>query len=127
MTDEPPQPPPDGSPPAHDERAAQRQRVDTTGRAVPIDPGARELAADKKWHEGKNLPFVEIGGTVTLVADERQFTFTRRANREWKCDVDGCMEVMGLKKLTSADGDVSFVENKHGTGRQQFIAHARVR
>ena len=60
------------------------------------------------------LPYVEIGGTVTIQEDTHVFTFTRRAHREWKCDVVGCVRshVMGLKTVSDPEtGESSTVPN----------------
>ena len=71
---------------------------------------------------------------MTLQQDSHVFTFTRTSHREWRCDVQGCTHVMGLKQkklngvvVIDEDGKEVMLPNPHGIGRQQFLAHAQVR
>ena len=95
----------DGSPAR--ERPASRQRADTPGRAAEGESAPLEddedLRADKRWHTKVNVPRVDIGESFDISEGDKSYSFTRRAAKEWPCDIPGCTKIIGIK-LVQKDG-----------------------
>ena len=91
------------------ERPASRQRVDTPGRAAegqrpprPVEDD-EDLRADKRWHTKVNVPRVNIGESFDISEEDKSYSFTRRAAKEWSCGTPGCTKIIGIK-IEKKDG-----------------------
>jgi hypothetical protein len=70
------------------------------------------------------VPRVDIGESFDISEGDKSYSFTRRAAKEWPCDIPGCTKTTGIK-LVQKDG-VSTRTPVGNIGRQQFLQHARV-
>ena len=115
------------------ERPASRQRVDDTpgraaeGESAPLEDD-EDLRADKRWHMKVNVPRVDIGESFDISEGGKSHSFTRRAAKEWPCDIPGCTKTIGIKLVQKDVTCVGTTRTPVGNivGRQQFLQHARV-